>query len=451
MIRKTFGTIDVLRGNQLPGPGRRGPASYKGQLFLEEGSGNYYKALDAGPDVEFERVVIATPEELYSAVSLPDRLSEANLNTTIGAGAAAAVKPVERRGNRTIGMGDSIMIGSDGVFRDFVGSWFSHLSEATGQRLRRVRNAGVAGQSTASMLARFAADVVAFNPDVCVLEVVTPNDIGQGLTLAQSKANIIAMINLCLAAGIRPIVCTGPPNDTTATRDRMNQTSAWLIGYANKRGIPVFDLYAPLVDPADGTYLAAYTSDGIHPNAAGQDAIVAYLSTRLPGDLNAVPILTSGAGDVTNLLANGCFVGDANADGYADGWTNVGLTAGGLTARSDGLGNWQSITGDANTDYLTVTFSGFSVGDVLAIAGEWINDSGSSNSVQVMFTGGSPYSQPRALSNRSKVFAAARTFYAEIPVPAGTTAGALRLIPGIGTTKFSRLTVRNLTALDALG
>lgn len=59
-MRKTFGTVDVLRGNQLPGPGRRGRASYKGQLFLEEESGNYYKALDAGNDVEFELVILKT-------------------------------------------------------------------------------------------------------------------------------------------------------------------------------------------------------------------------------------------------------------------------------------------------------------------------------------------------------------------------------------------------------
>lgn len=62
-MRKTFGTVPILTGNQLPGPNRRGPAQFQGQLFLEHSSGNYYKALDAGPDVEYERVILRTASD----------------------------------------------------------------------------------------------------------------------------------------------------------------------------------------------------------------------------------------------------------------------------------------------------------------------------------------------------------------------------------------------------
>ena len=54
-MRKTFGTVEVLTGNQLPDS-----ASFNGQLFLESPSGNYYKALSAGRNVEWARVNLTT-------------------------------------------------------------------------------------------------------------------------------------------------------------------------------------------------------------------------------------------------------------------------------------------------------------------------------------------------------------------------------------------------------
>lgn len=359
-----------------------------------------------------------------------------------------AANAVTKRGNRAIIIGDSIALGSDGVFRDYAGSWFSKLSEISGQKIRRVRNAGVAGQATSSMLPRLQSDVIAFDPDICVLEVVTPNDIGQGLTLTQTQTNIIEMIRQVQAAGVRPIVVLGPPNDTAATRDRIVQTNAWLLDYANARGIATLDLYTPLVDVVDGTYLSTYTADGTHPNNAGQEAVATYLSTRLPADLNPTPILTSAAVDANNFLNNGLFIGDSNADGIADSWTNSGTTSPSLVARTDGLGNWQQLTTTAATQYVTQNLkAGWAIGDTLMVAGEWINDSSTGSlSVQLMFTGGTPYSQPRALSNRSQVFTTGRTFYMEVDVPPGTTTASLRLIPGIGTVRFGRVTIRKITA-----
>jgi len=393
---------------------------------------------------DIEGGVEPTDAIVASAINNPQSATKQALDATIGAVVVEDVPPLllplQRRGNRAIGLGDSIMIGSDGAFSGFAGSWFSRLSESSGQRIRRFRNAGIAGQSSTSILARIQSDVIAYDPDICVLEMVTPNDIGQGISLATTKANIVSAIEQLQAAGIRPIVCTGPPNDSPATRDRLNETSAWLVEYANSRGIAVFDLYSPLVDPADGTFLSAYTSDGVHPNVAGQEAVAAFLVERLPRDLNEVPFLSSANLD-GNLLANGLFVGDSNADGYADAWTNQGCAAGGLTARADGLGNWQSLTGDATSDYFAATFP-CAIGDTLIVAGEWINVDGTNLGVQVNFTGGTPYSQPRPLTGRSDVHAKARTFYMEVVVPAGTSAAAIRLIPGVGTVKFSRLTVR---------
>ena len=60
-MRKTFGTVPILTGNEFPGRTQHGPAAFKGQLFLENTTGNYYKALEAGPDAEWVRVVMLNP------------------------------------------------------------------------------------------------------------------------------------------------------------------------------------------------------------------------------------------------------------------------------------------------------------------------------------------------------------------------------------------------------
>lgn len=49
-MRKTYRTVPILTGNELPGKGRRGPAQFKGQLYLEHSSGTYYRATEAGPE-----------------------------------------------------------------------------------------------------------------------------------------------------------------------------------------------------------------------------------------------------------------------------------------------------------------------------------------------------------------------------------------------------------------
>lgn len=63
-------TVPILTGSQFPGKGRRGPAEFKGQLFLENPSGNYYRSTDSGKDVLWERVSLGTPEELANTYVL---------------------------------------------------------------------------------------------------------------------------------------------------------------------------------------------------------------------------------------------------------------------------------------------------------------------------------------------------------------------------------------------
>lgn len=364
--------------------------------------------------------------------------------------AAASVAAANRRtrAQRAIGFGDSIMQASDGVASGYGGSWFSKLAELSGQRIQRVRNAGVAGNSTTAMLTRLNADVLTQRGDIVVVEAITPNDDPATVTLAQQQRNVRSIIEQCLYRNKRVIVCGGPPNNNPTIAARMREMTVWVRSLATQMGLDFIDLFTPVGVDATGAWAAGFSTDGVHPNAAGQDAIAAYNAARVPDDLRPAPVLAN-LGDTTNLLTgNGLFEVDTNADGYADGWTNSGLAAGSLIARADGVGNWQSVTGDQSTDYLQQAgITGWNVGDVLALSGEWVNIDGSGVNVELRFTNGTPYSTARAISARAET-GPVRTFYMEIPVPTGTTAVNLRLWPGIGTARFGRLKLANLTALN---
>lgn len=355
-----------------------------------------------------------------------------------------------RTGNRAIIIGDSIASGNDTqVSYQNSGSWFSDACAKSGQRLRYLRNAGVGGDTSTEMLARFAADVTAYHPDIVVIAPVTPNDVSQAIPVATSKANIQAMVAAAVADGSRVILATSTPNDTEATKNALVSLNQWLVGYANSIGVPVFDIYSPVVDTADGTYESSYTSDGIHPIDAGYRAIGTAVAAALPADLRAVPFLTVAKADPANLITNGVFVNDANADGVADSWSQSGtFSAKSLSTLTGGFGNWQSVTSNGTTAYLFQSIaSGWAVGDVLAFGAKIEKDATVSSSVQIQCTGGAY--NPRIVSSVTAELTDAWNGYIEFPVPASTTAIEVRLIANVaaGEVKFGQVTLRNLTTL----
>ena len=361
------------------------------------------------------------------------------------------------RGNRTIILGDSIAAGADDQTNKAWGSsWFTRLCAASGQRMQFVRNAGVAGNTSTQMLARIATDVVAYAPRWCVLAAVTPNDVSNSIALATRKSNITSMVDGLKSAGIGVVLVTSPPNDTTATRDSLLAMNAWLAGYAEANGVPLWDIYTPLVDTSDSTYASSYTADGIHPNATGQEAIVAALLPRVAETFPrpASFLLAPGKADASNLITNGCFVGDANADGVADNWTKVGsgITAQSLIAMTsdEGVGNWQSVTCNGTLGYVEQTISsGWSVGDVVEYTGRWETDMASGATVQLRFTNGTPAFETYACATAAT---AGRVWCIRETVPTGTTAIVVRLVvnTSAGDLRIGQVTLRNLTALGVV-
>jgi hypothetical protein len=142
-------------------------------------------------------------------------------------------------------------------------------------------NRGISGQTTAQMLLRFEADVVALHPRMVHIMAGT-NDIAGNtgpVTMQDVQNNIIAMVTLAKANGIKVVLASIPPAGRFAWRPALRPApqiaamNAWLKDYARKNGATYVDYYKLMV--TDGAMRPDFTGDGVHPNVAGYAAIKA--------------------------------------------------------------------------------------------------------------------------------------------------------------------------------
>ena len=138
---------------------------------------------------------------------------------------------------------------------------------------------GISGQTTSQMLLRFRQDVIDLHPAVVQIMAGT-NDIAGNTgptTNAQVQANIMSMVELAQAHGIRVILASIPPADHFEWKPglkpapRIAAMNAWLKDYAKRVGATYADYWSALhvgdaLNPAFGT-------DGVHPNEAGYAAM----------------------------------------------------------------------------------------------------------------------------------------------------------------------------------
>lgn len=175
----------------------------------------------------------------------------------------AALPPATKQ--RVVFMGDSI---TQNWF-DMVPGFFA------GDRVGR----GIGGQTTPQMLLRFRQDVVELRPAVVQIMAGT-NDIAGNtgpMTPEQTKANIMSMAELARANGIRVILASIPPADHfpwrpgLATAPKIAALNAWMKGYAARTGAVYADYWSAMHD--GDAMRASFTTDGVHPNAAGYAAM----------------------------------------------------------------------------------------------------------------------------------------------------------------------------------
>lgn len=140
---------------------------------------------------------------------------------------------------------------------------------------------GIGGQVTAQMLARFRADVINLHPKVVVIMAGT-NDVARNqkyVPVEHIAGNIVSMVELAIAHGIKPIILSILPANKYGWRPEITdstqlilQINAMLESYAKLNGISYIDLFSLMKDENQGLP-KKYSSDGVHPNLDGYAVI----------------------------------------------------------------------------------------------------------------------------------------------------------------------------------
>ena len=136
---------------------------------------------------------------------------------------------------------------------------------------------GISGQVTAQMLVRFRPDVLNLHPKVVVILAGT-NDIARNdkyVPVEHIAGNIISMVELAQAHGIKPIILSILPaaqypwrKEITDSTQQILQINAMLESYAKLNGVSYIDLFNIMKDENQGLP-KKLSPDGVHPNLDG--------------------------------------------------------------------------------------------------------------------------------------------------------------------------------------
>lgn len=155
---------------------------------------------------------------------------------------------------------------------------------------------GISGQTTSQMLVRFRADVVALRPAVVHIMAGTNDIAGNSgpMTLADIENNIMSMVDIARANGIKVVLGSVPPADAFSWRPgvapagTIRSLNDWLIAYAEETGATYVDYYTPLATPS-GALRSDFSQDGVHPNRAGY-AVMEPLARKAVSMALGIPV-----------------------------------------------------------------------------------------------------------------------------------------------------------------
>lgn len=138
---------------------------------------------------------------------------------------------------------------------------------------RHIVGRGISGQTSAQMLVRFRADVIALRPRVVHILAGTNDVAGNGGAIGPDayKNNIMGMVDIARANGIRVVLGAMPPADRFFWRPGIKpaaqiiELNDWLRDYAAAQGVSFVDYHAALVNDRGGIS-SELSVDGVHPN-----------------------------------------------------------------------------------------------------------------------------------------------------------------------------------------
>ena len=139
---------------------------------------------------------------------------------------------------------------------------------------------GISGQTAQQMLVRFRSDVVALKPAVVHILAGT-NDVAQNTGPESSDeilGYVVSIAELARANRIKVIIGSVPPAADFPWHRGLNPAptikalNARLKAYADSHGLTYADYWIVLASE-NGGLKPQYSEDGVHPNAAGYDAM----------------------------------------------------------------------------------------------------------------------------------------------------------------------------------
>ena len=145
--------------------------------------------------------------------------------------------------------------------------------------LRILHNAGVPGDTTAEMRARFDSDVLGYKPNVVFIMGGT-NDLGHNVSQATTIANLKAMVLAAKAKGIRVFLMTIPPDSYTSMAPDIDSLNGAIVRLGNATSVVVIDIHSPLSTPT-GVYVQRFTSDGLHFSTLGAATVASAVHSRV--------------------------------------------------------------------------------------------------------------------------------------------------------------------------
>lgn len=186
-----------------------------------------------------------------------------------------------REANRTAGRPDAVFMGdsiTDLWQQERFGGFF---------RGKNYADRGISAQTTSQMLVRFRPDVVALKPKVVVILAGTNDIAGNTGPMSNDdiQGNLLSMAELAKANGIKVVLASitpvsghhvaPPPVIPQLTRRppaRICAINDWMKAYAAANNHVYLDYYPAMIDSA-GMLKAEFSTDDLHPNAAGYAAM----------------------------------------------------------------------------------------------------------------------------------------------------------------------------------
>ncbi len=185
-------------------------------------------------------------------------------------------------------IGDSLTEGTDIPVGQ---SWTALVANALNVE---VINAGIGGDTSAGMLARFHAQVVIRQPAYVFIMGGT-NDLWWGWEVNTVLGNIFSMVVQARHHGIAPVIGLPLPVNVPAAKaadfsppldgydrltDKLDALAEALIFHATESDVAVVDLHRPFLTDNRQVKTDLFLIDGLHPNANGHRTIAAEIAGR---------------------------------------------------------------------------------------------------------------------------------------------------------------------------